>query len=60
MIHNVDMACLREKLTRAARQMPLALLAVITSALAAGGMLHLAGAGAAGDAALAKESAAHR
>jgi cation transport ATPase len=49
MIHNVDMARLREKLALAARQMPLALLAVITSGLAAGGILHLAGAGAAGD-----------
>jgi heavy metal translocating P-type ATPase len=39
------------KLTWAASKLPLVLLAVITLALAAGGILHLAGAGAAGDAA---------
>jgi heavy metal translocating P-type ATPase len=51
MIHNVDMARLRENVALAARQMPLALLAVITSGLATGGILQLAGAGGAGDAA---------
>jgi heavy metal translocating P-type ATPase len=51
MIGNVMGERERERLAWVARQLPLALLAVITSALAAGGILHLAGAGGAGDAA---------
>jgi heavy metal translocating P-type ATPase len=47
----VDVAGLRGRLARPVRQMPVALLAVITSALVVGGMLHLTGAGGAGDAA---------
>ena len=51
MVPNVTMARRGSKLTRAARNLPLVLLAVITLALAGGGVLHLAGTGGAGDAA---------
>jgi heavy metal translocating P-type ATPase len=51
MIGNVDAAHRGERLAWASRQLPLALLAVVTLALVAGGILHLAGLGAAGDAA---------
>ena len=47
----MDVARRREKLAWAAHRLPLALLAMVTLALAAGGILHLAGAGAAGNAA---------
>src|SRR5215469_8417167 len=51
MVHNVPVSRRGPKLSWVAQRLPLLLLAVITLALAVGGVLHLAGTGGAGDAA---------